>query len=195
MSDYPTELIRGHRLHDGRSVTIRPIRADDEERVREFLAGTSEDSRYLRYHKWVHSPSDKLVHFMTDVDYDRHLAFVCTVDTDGRERLVGEARYVANPGGESCDFGILIEDAWRKTGIAGLLMEALIRAARARGFGSMEGLVLSENTAMLRFAHALGFEVVPEPGDLTTMRIVLRLQRDPGERSASLPGKRDGAAA
>ena len=87
--------------------------------------------------------------------------------------------------GSSCEFGILIEDAWRRSGIAGLLMEALIRAARARGFATMEGLVLSDNSAMLRFAHALGFEIEHVTDDLKTLRIILKLQ--PQARRASQP--------
>jgi acetyltransferase len=183
MVEYPTGLARAHRLFDGRTVTIRPIRPDDADGVRDFLEATSEESRYMRFHKWVHSPSDRLIHFMTDIDYDRDMAFVCAV-TDARgEELVGEARYAANRDGTSCDFGILIEDAWRKTGIAGLLMDALIRAARGRGFESMEGLVLADNEAMLRFAHALGFTLERMPEDLKTIRIVMRL-RPPARHSA-----------
>ena len=53
---------------------------------------------------------------------------------------MGEARYAANPDGKSCEFGVMIEDAWRKTGIAGLLMEVLNEGARDRGFTAMEGL-------------------------------------------------------
>ena len=71
--------------------------------------------------------------------------------------VAGEARYVVNPDGKSCEFGVMIADAWRKSGVAGLLMEALIRVARERGLASMEGLVL--RYPPLRFARALGFEV------------------------------------
>ena len=170
------ELLREHRLSDGRTVTIRPIRADDAERMRDFLTASSEESRYGRFHQWVHAPSNKLVHFLTDIDHDRHLALVCTVGGGAREEIVAEARYMANPDGKSCEFGILIEDAWHKTGIAGLLMEELIEAARARGFTVMDGLVLASNAAMLHFAHALGFEVEPMSGERTTLRIRRRLQ-------------------
>jgi hypothetical protein len=58
-------------------------------------------------------------------------------------------------------------------------MDDLMRAARERGLTLMEGLVLSSNVSMLRFAHALGFEVTPIPEDLTTMRIVKRLGGGP----------------
>ena len=97
------------------------------------------------------------------------------VPDENREQLVGEARYVANPDGKSCDLGIMIADGWHKTGIAGLLMVALIRAARERGLERMEGLVLASNTTMLRFARGLGFEVRSMPEDVTTKLIVKKL--------------------
>jgi acetyltransferase len=175
MAVYPANLIHEHRLADGRTVTIRPIRPDDGTREKDFLTALSGESRYLRFQRWVAAPSDDLIHFLTDVDFERHLALVCTAPRDHDEELVGEARYVANPNGKSCEFSIVIADAWQKSGIAGLLMDALIRAARERGLTHMEGLVLSSNVAMLRFAHALGFEVSAVPEDRTTMRIVKRL--------------------
>ena len=172
---HPVHLVREHRLSDGRTVTIRPIRRDDADRVRYFLTASSEESRYKRFQKWVHTPSNKLVHFLTDVDYDRCLALVCTSRRGSDEDIVGEARYVANPDGKSCEVGLLIQDSWSKTGIAGLLMEVLIEGARDRGFTVMEGMVLATNAPMLRFARALGFRV--EPGaDGTTLRISRRLQ-------------------
>ncbi len=187
MAEYPAHLIHERRLFDGRKVTIRPIRADDAERMRGLLSASSDESRYKRFQKWAHAPSNTLIHFLTDVDYDRHMALVCSVACENGEEIVGEARYVANPDGASCDFGILIEDSWRKSGIAGLLMEALIRAARDRGFTVMEGIVLANNAAMLRFAHALGFEVQSTADDLTTVRIVMKLQ--PGSDAAASPSR------
>ena len=176
MVDYPSRLARERRLLDGRMVLIRPIRADDDLLERAFLtSGVSGESRYLRFHKWVGAPSDKLIHFLTDVDYDRHMAFVCIHGEGDDAEVAGEARYVVNPDGKSCEFGVVIADAWRKSGIAGLLMETLIRVARERGLSSMEGLVLRNNPPMLRFARALGFEVHSVPEDPLTLRIVKAL--------------------
>jgi acetyltransferase len=194
---YPHHLVRQHRLFDGRSVTIRPISSDDGDRVRNFLNASSEEARYKRFQKWVHAPSNNLVHFLTDIDYDRHLAFVCTVAHANSEEIVGEARYIANSDGPSCEFGVMIDDAWRKTGIAGLLMEALIRASRERGFATMEGLVLRSNLAMQRFAHALGFEVLPIEGERTMLRIRLDLRSEPvriGAGANPAPPRGDRAA-
>jgi acetyltransferase len=159
-------------LADGRSVLIRPIRADDEPGERQFFDCLSGETRQLRFMKFVKSLNEKLIHFFTHIDYDRHMAFVC----EYQGRLVGEARYVANPGGASCEFGIVIADDWHRSGIAGLLMDALIGAARARGFETMEGLVLRSNSGMLRFVKALGFALAPEPYEPTTVRAVKRLR-------------------
>ena len=175
MAEYPAQLVREHRLPDGRTVTLRPIRAEDAALVRVFLNELSGESRYMRFQKWVHAPSDKLVHFLVDVDYDRHMALVCTAKHGDREEVIGEARYVADPDGATCELGIVIADAWHKSGIAGLLMEELMRAARDRGFATMEGLVVASNAEMLRFVRALGFAVEQIPEDRRTVRIVRRL--------------------
>jgi acetyltransferase len=175
MAEYPQQLERRRTLADGRPVLIRPIRADDEPRERKFFDRLSGESRQQRFMKFVHSLSDQLVHFFTHIDYDRHMAFVCEAEVAGKPELVGEARYVANADGHSCEFAVVIADAWRKTGVAGLLMEALIRAAQAHGFASMEGMVLRENREMLRFVKALGFEATPDPAEATMMRVEKKL--------------------
>ena len=175
MADYPQQLERRRTLADGRAVLIRPIRANDEPREREFFDQLSGESRQQRFMKYVRSLSDQLVHFFTHIDYDRHMAFVCEAQVAGRPELVGEARYVANPDGRSCEFAVVIADAWHKTGIAGLLMEALLRAAQEHGFATMEGLVLRENRDMLRFVKALGFEATPDPAEPTLTRVEKKL--------------------
>jgi acetyltransferase len=99
------------------------------------------------------------------------MAFVC----EAQGTLVGEARYAAIEPLDSCDFGIVIDDAWHKSGIAGLLMLALLDYAKSHGFATMEGMVLRENRTMLRFVRALGFEVKPttEP---TVVQVVKQLR-------------------
>jgi acetyltransferase len=185
MADYPTRLVQEHTLFNGRRVLIRPVREDDGALERAFLSNLSGDSRYLRFQKWVKVPSDKLISFLTHVDYDRHLALVCVARSSLAQEIVGEARYVVNADGKSCDFGIVIADGWHKSGIAGLLMNALIAAARERRLATMESQVLTCNAEMLRFAHGLGFEVQHIPDDMTTVRIVKALQASPPQRLGS----------
>ncbi len=172
MAVYPLHLVRLRRLADGRTVTIRPVRAGDEHAERRFLEGLSDESQRLRFLNWVQAPSEQLVHFFTHIDYDRHMAFVC--EAAGGE-LVGEARYVANTDARSCEFGVVVAEGWRHSGVAQLLMDALIRAAQARKLETMEGLVLSENQYMLRFAKLLDFELSPDPAKPALVRVTRKL--------------------
>ena len=168
-------LTREHRLRDGRTVVIRPVRADDEPGEHRFFDGLSGDARYMRFQKSVRKLSDKLIHAFTHIDYDRHMAFVCVAQENGRDAVVGEARYIGEPDGRSCELGIVIADRWHRTGIAGLLMHALIAQARAHGFREMVALVLSQNHEMLRFVRRLGFQLHLDPADRTLMRAVKAL--------------------
>jgi acetyltransferase len=171
MAQYPAHLAREQRLADGRMVTIRPIRADDEPAERQFLRHLSAETRQLRFMKYVSAFNEQLIHFFTHIDYDRHLALVC----EYRAQLVGEARYLANPDGHSCEFGVVIADDWHGSGIATLLMQALIGAAAAHGFETMEGLVLRRNAVMLSFVRELGFELEAEPREPAVVRVIRTL--------------------
>jgi acetyltransferase len=159
------------RLADGRRVVIRPVRADDEALEREFFAGLSEETRRLRFLSFADAVNDKLLHFFTHIDYDRHMALVC----EHGGRIVGEARYVANPDRRSAEFGIVIADDWHHSGIAALLIEALAGAARARGLETLEGLVLATNREMLGFVREHGFELAPQGAEPALVRVVRAL--------------------
>lgn len=169
--EYPAHLARQRVTRDGRAVLVRPVRADDEALLGEFFAALSEGTRRLRFQRFTGALTEGLMHFYTHIDYDRHMAFVC----EAGGRIVGDARYVANPHTRSCELGIVIADDWHHSGVAQLLMHALTRAAQARGFETMEGLVLAENADMLDFVRELGFEVHASQEDATLVRIVKRL--------------------
>jgi acetyltransferase len=181
MADYPADVASEHRLADGRTVLIRPIRADDETEEQRFFAGLSDEAKSMRFMKFVGALNERLIHSFSHVDYEARMAFVC----EHKGRIVGEARYSALPYERSCDFGIVIADDWHRSGIAGLLMDALIRHARAQGFDTMEGMVLRLNHPMLKFVRALGFELLPLPLDPTLVQ-VLKSLRPVGETIHSL---------
>jgi acetyltransferase len=185
MVEYPEALERRHILSDGRSVVIRPIRAEDEAAARVFFQRLCPESLRMRFLKFVRALNDRLLHGFANVDYESRMAFVCETVVNGEPRLVGEARYAAIPNTRSCDFGIVIADDWHKTGIAGLLMLALIEHARACGFETMESIVLRDNRDMLRFVRALGFELSAVPGERTVLKVAKRLARYAGAGSAS----------
>ena len=177
MANYPSRLAHEHTLFDGRKVLIRPIRADDGLLERDFLRQRRVGRKPLSALSQMGRRSLR----QADPLPDRHrlrpphglrLRFRRGRRLGGRGRGALRRQFRRR---ESCEFGVVIADVWRKSGVAGLLMEALIRAARERGLTSMEGLVLRNNPPMLRFARALGFEVHSVAEDPLTLRIVKKL--------------------
>jgi acetyltransferase len=75
-----------------------------------------------------------------------------------------------SPIGSDCEFAIAVDDAWQGRGLAGILMSALIDAARAAGLARMDGDVLAANHRMLRFVRQLGFHLRHNPDDPQVVR-------------------------
>lgn len=74
-----------------------------------------------------------------------------------------------------CEFAITVAAAFGSAGLATTLMTTLIDAARTRGIGEMEGIVLAVNRPMLSLARRLGFAVAADPDDAAVRRCVLTL--------------------
>jgi acetyltransferase len=164
-----------HHVVDGTPVTVRPLRAADKGLEADFVQHLSTESRYKRFMVTVRELPESKLRYLTDVDQVRHVALAVTVERDGREAMVGVARYVVDASGRGCEFAIAVDDAWQGTGLAGILMQALIDLARARGLATMEGSVLATNTRMLKFMRQLGFTQQHDPSDWDTVRVVRAL--------------------
>ena len=155
---YPSRLLATHRLADGSAVTIRPIRPEDAELERDFVNGLSERSKYLRFMYALKEITPQMLSRFTQIDYDREMALIALVATDGGEKQIGVARYVTYPDGRGCEFAIVVADKWHNRGIATELLRRLIDVARERRLERMDGTVLAENRNMLALADELGFE-------------------------------------
>jgi acetyltransferase len=162
---YPTHLVSSWQLTDGTDITLRPIRSEDADMLQDFVRGMSEESRYFRFMDTLRELNPVMLSRFTQIDYDREMALVATVDEDGCEIQIGVARYIINPDGESCEFGMAVADAWQGRGIGHKLMSELIEVAHDKGLERMEGEVLSKNIGMLDLAESLGFKISPVAGD------------------------------
>nr|WP_249115901.1 GNAT family N-acetyltransferase [Azoarcus sp. L1K30] len=168
-------MIRTRYLFDGTEVTIRPIRAEDAVMEQDFVRHLSKASRYARFMGTLNELPPGKLRYLTELDYQRHMALVATVIRDGQELEIGVARYVVSPDGSSCEFAVTVDDAWQGSGVAGLLMLDLMDVARTRGLTLMEGFALAANDKMLKFARQLGFTIRRDPDDRETVHLVRTL--------------------
>lgn len=173
---YPAQLEGVENLRSGHVLHIRPIRPEDAALEIAFVDRMSERSRYMRFFNTVRGLTPAMLARLTQVDYDRELALIALSAEKGEaERIVGVARFAANPDGESCEFAVALDDQWNGRGIATILMERLFKAARDGGYRRMTGCVLPENDSMLKLAAKLNFTRGKDEDDPTLVKVVRSL--------------------
>jgi acetyltransferase len=170
IAPYPGFLVEAWQAR-GETVTIRPIRPEDAAgHAALFTRLSSEDIRY-RFFSALREISPERIARMTQIDYDREMAFVAirpNGDTAGVSRLVREP----NGAGE---FAIIVDPAMRGTGLARRLMERIIDWGAQEGLTRIEGQVLADNMPMKAFIRRLGFSLhrLPEERDVLDARLEL----------------------
>ncbi len=172
---YPSHLTTKISTPEG-EITIRPIKPEDAELEVEFVRKLSPETKYLRFMNTMRELPPAMVARLTQIDYDREMAFVATIEENDEEVEIGVCRYAVNPDGESCEFAIVVAEDWQHRGLARRLMGVLIETARNRGLHAMTGIFLSNNERMLKFVQSLGFVLSNDPEDNTVKHGILLLQ-------------------
>ena len=172
---YPAHLVTAWQLPDGSSVTLRPIRPEDANIEIEFVKGLSENSRYFRFMNTLRELTPAMLARFTQIDYDREMAFVAVREQGGREVEIAVVRYITNPDGETCEFAIVVADAWQCKGLGRRMLELLIETGRSRGLKAMVGHIFANNSAMLALCEKLGFTIGESREDPATRRATLSL--------------------
>lgn len=173
---YPSHLISTWTVPDGTTVTIRPIKPEDAELEVNFVRTLSAETKYYRFMNTMRELPPAMVARLTQIDYDREMAFIATLTVEGVEKEIGVCRYAVNPDGESCEFAVVVADDWQHRGLARKLMGVLIETARSRGISFMNGVFLANNERMLKFVQKLGFVLSNDPEDSSVKLGVLTLQ-------------------
>ncbi len=180
---YPARFEQLLPLPGGGEYLMRPVRPDDGSMLQQLVQGLSPQSRYFRFVSTrAELPPSMLARF-TLIDYDREMALVAVLrevdparpEAPAGERIIGVSRYITNPDRSSCEFSLVVADEWSGKGIGSRLMQGIMDVARERGLKTIEGLVLSNNPAMLKLMRSLGFvvEAFAEDPDFRLVRHAL----------------------
>jgi acetyltransferase len=156
IAPYPAQLVQ-RVSWQGRELTIRPIRPEDEPQHRAFVDRLGPEDLRLRFFSSRRElPRSELAR-LTQIDYEREMAFIAELDEGGRRETLGVARAVCDPDNVDAEFAVIVRSDLKGQGLGRLLMDALIRHLTAHGTQQMVGFVLRENAAMRDLARSLGF--------------------------------------
>lgn len=168
---YPREWERTITRTDGKQAFVRPVRAEDEAMFRDFFSKVTADDLRLRFFQAVKDFSHEFIARLTQLDYSRQMA-LAAIDPDSGEML-GAVRLISDSNYDRGEYGIMVRSDLKGAGLGWLLMQIMIEVADWLGLNVIEGQVLRENTTMLSMCRQLGFDVAPDPDDLSVMIVTL----------------------
>lgn len=158
---------------NGQAYLIRPMRPADAALYPRFLERVTAEDMRLRFLTPMRSLSHEMIVRLSQLDYDRDIAFVALETETGD--LAGISRFASDPDHHSAEFGIMVRSDLQGQGLGTALMRQLLDYARADGLTMIDGLILRENGAMLELAARLGFSRVPDAEASEAVRVRLAL--------------------
>jgi acetyltransferase len=166
---YPSQYITTLPLPDGTSVTLRPIRPEDEPLMVKFHETLSEQSVYYRYFSALKLPQRIAHERLTRIcfnDYDREIALVVELKhpKTHQHEILAVGRLSKVRGANDGEFALLVSDKWHNRGIGTGLLKALVKIGRHEKLARILGFILLENHAMQKVARKAGFELRHDAG-------------------------------
>jgi acetyltransferase len=177
---YPKELEESLEF-DGRNILLRPVRPEDFAQHRSFLERVTPEDRRTRFFHVVDELPERELARLTQIDYEREMAFIAEAAEAGVPQTLGVVRAHSDPDNIAAEFAILVRSDLKGRGLGSALLAKLIGYCRSRGTQRLTGEVLAENRSMLSLAAASGFQT--ENAGEGCVRVTLDLQRDISRRA------------
>jgi len=158
---YPIHLVSDWKTKDGKTVTIRPIRPEDEPAMIKFHEKLSERSVYLRYFqplKLTQRTSHDHLTRSCFIDYDRELALVAEREIDGDPQILAVGRMSQLHGRNEAELAAVATDDAQHQGLGTELYQRMIEVARMEKLSKVISNMLPENREMRAICQKLGFQ-------------------------------------
>jgi GNAT superfamily N-acetyltransferase len=169
------------RSRHGEVVTVRFVEPRDAEALQNYFRSLTTRSRYNRFLGATRElPPSLLEDFIHIGEADR-FSVVATMLVEGRETIVGEARYAFDSDTASIEFGLSIDDRWQGHGIGKALLKNLECRAASFGATHLFGDTLRSNDAMIALARKSGYAFTNTPGDWKLTRFQKQIHVEPQE--------------
>ncbi|KAF0655199.1 protein lysine acetyltransferase, partial [Salmonella enterica subsp. enterica serovar Worthington str. BCH-3194] len=156
---YPHQLEEWVEMKNGDRCLFRPILPEDEPQLRQFIAQVTKEDLYYRYFSEINEFTHEDLANMTQIDYDREMAFVAVRRMDNAEEILGVTRAISDPDNVDAEFAVLVRSDLKGLGLGRRLMEKLIAYTRDHGLKRLNGITMPNNRGMVALARKLGFQV------------------------------------
>jgi len=156
---YPEEYVTRRALKDGVEIKLRPIKPEDEPLWHELLGDCSTQSRWFRFNYLFKQTTHEMAARYCYIDYDRELAIVAELEEQGRRKLIGIGRMVADVDHQRAEYAVIVIDRWQGRGVGGMLTDYCLELAKKWGVKQLVAEVAKDNSRMLAVFRNRGFEI------------------------------------
>ncbi len=172
---YPQQLEFEIRTPEGQSYRVHPIKPEDEPALRRFADEVDTSDLWHAFFSPLRDRTHETAARLSQIDYDREMTLIAW---DG-ERVAGLARSTADPTFENAECAVIIRRDLREKGLAGQLIEALLRAIATQGIRQAVLVFPADLARMINLSADLGFTVAKSPADPSQVRATKALRQRP----------------
>ncbi|WP_426366668.1 GNAT family N-acetyltransferase [Streptomyces sp. E-08] len=190
--DYPDHWEADVVLRDGGTARIRPITADDADRLVSFYEQVSDESKYYRFFAPYPRLSAKDVHRFTHHDFVDRVGLAATVGGEFiatvRYDRINDRGLPASAPADEAEVAFLVQDAHQGRGVASALLEHIAAVARERDIRRFAAEVLPANNKMIKVFTDAGYT---QKRSFEDGSVRLHLDLEPTDRSLAVQRARE----
>ena len=146
-------------MKNGDRCLFRPILPEDEPQLLAFIAQVTKEDLYYRYFSEINEFTHDDLANMTQIDYDREMAFVAVRTSAEKSEILGVTRAISDPDNIDAEFAVLVRSDLKGLGLGRRLLEKLIAYTQSHGLQRLNGITMPNNRGMIGLARKLGFTV------------------------------------
>ncbi|RXK34100.1 hypothetical protein BBD39_03660 [Arsenophonus endosymbiont of Bemisia tabaci Asia II 3] len=117
---YPNELEEIISLKNGIKCQLKPILPEDEHLLKDFITQVTKEDLYYRYFSEISEFTYDDLANMTQIDYDREMAFIAIKKNS---EIIGVVRVVEDPDNQQAEFAVLVRSDMKGNTLGYQLMD------------------------------------------------------------------------
>ena len=157
--EYPEGLETFRTTEKGLEIFLRPVKISDEQLLKDFFHGFSDESLYRRFFSMRQDLPHEFLQKFVVIDYTRQMVILAVIGQEPKEEVVGIGQYWIKEEIHMAEVAFAVRDDYQNKGVGYELFRYLYRLARRQGLLGFTADVLIDNRAMMRLCRKMGLEV------------------------------------
>ncbi len=140
-------------------VTLRPIHATDEDKIRRLFYTLREEDIFYRFMGTVKTLPHKKALPLVALDYEEKFAVVACLGEEPDDEIIGVGRWFWDRASNMAEVAFAVNPAWQGQGLGTKLLQVLMEVAKQKGIAGFTAEVMGGNRKMLGVFYRSGCNV------------------------------------